>query len=72
MNVFSCNLPLSDFFFPIGYGYGGNWPRLWWKLSLDVRYRCAKNLDAFKNKIQGCHVSLLVDDGCEGCSLCSS
>ena len=44
--------------------------RLWGTLSPDVRY--AKTLDAFKNKIRGCDVSLLVDDGCKGCSLCSS
>ena len=45
-------------------------PRLWGTLSPDVRH--AKTLDAFKNKIRGCDVCLLVDDGCKGCSLCSS
>ena len=43
-------------------------PRLWGTLSPDVRH--AKTLDAFKNKIRGCEVSLQVDDGCKGCSLC--
>ena len=41
-------------------------PRLWGKLSPDVR--SAKNLNTFKNKIRKCDV----DDGCKGCSLCSS
>ena len=41
-------------------------PRLWGTLSPDVRH--TKTLDAFKNKIRGCDVSLLVDDGCKGCS----
>ena len=45
-------------------------PRLWGKLSADVRR--AKTLDSFKNKIRGCDVSSLVDDGCTGCSLCFS
>jgi len=45
-------------------------PRLWGKLSSDVRL--AKNLNTFKNKIRKCDVSSLVNDGCEGCSLCSS
>ena len=45
-------------------------PRLWATLFPDVRH--AKTLDAFKNKIRGCDVSLLVDDDCKGCSLCSS
>ena len=45
-------------------------PRLWGKLSADVRR--AKTLDSFKNKIRGCDISSLVDDGCTGCSLCFS
>ena len=44
-------------------------PRLWGKLSLEVR--SAKTLNLFKNKIRTCDISLLVDDGCKGCSLCS-
>ena len=36
-------------------------PRLWGTLSPDVRH--AKTLGAFKNKIRGCDVSLLVDAG---------
>ena len=45
-------------------------PRLWGKLSSDVR--STKNLNTFKNKIRKCDVSSLVNDGCKGCSLCSS
>ena len=45
-------------------------PRLWGKLSPGDR--SAKNLNTFKNKIRKCDVSSLVDDGCKGCSLCSS
>ena len=46
------------------------WPRLWGKLPPDVR--SAKTLNLFKNKIRTRDISLLVDDGCKGCSLCSS
>jgi len=45
-------------------------PRLWGKLSSDVR--SAKNLNTFKNKIRKCDVSSLVNDGYKGCSLGSS
>ena len=45
-------------------------PRLWGKLSPDVR--SAKTLNTFKNKIPKCDKSSMVDDGCKGRSLCSS
>ena len=45
-------------------------PRLLGKLPSDVR--SAKNLNTFKIKISKCDVSSLVNDGCKGCSLCSS
>ena len=46
-------------------------PKLWRKLSPDVR--SSKTLtDTFKSKIRKYDVSILADDGCKGCSLCSS
>ena len=45
-------------------------PKLWGKLSPDVR--SAKTLNTFKSKIRKYDVSILADDGCKGCYLCSS
>ena len=45
-------------------------PKLWGKLSPDVR--SAKMLNIFRKQIRKYDISLLIDDGCKGCSLCSS
>ena len=45
-------------------------PKLWGKLSPDIR--SAKTLNIFKKQIRKYDISLLIDDGCKGCSLCSS
>ena len=45
-------------------------PKLWGKLSPDVR--SAKTLNIFRKQIRKYDISLLIDDGCKGCSLCSS
>ena len=45
-------------------------PKLWGKLSPDIR--SAKTLNIFRKQIRKYDISLLIDDGCKGCSLCSS
>ena len=45
-------------------------PKLWGKLSPDVR--SSKTLNIFRKQIRKYDISLLIDDGCKGCSLCSS
>ena len=45
-------------------------PKLWGKLSPDVR--SAKTLNIFRKQIRKYDISLLIDDGCKGCFLCSS
>ena len=45
-------------------------PKLWGKLSPDVR--SAKTLNIFRKQIRKYDISLLIDNGCKGCSLCSS
>ena len=72
---YSYFLRQSDFSIP-SYNtvtYGGHslrylGPRLWGKLPPDVR--SAKTLNLLNNEIRACDISLMVDDGCNGCSLC--
>ena len=45
-------------------------PKLWGKLSPNVR--SAETLNIFRKRIRKYDISLLIDDGCKGCSLCSS
>lgn len=71
------NLRQADFSIPryktVTYGkhyirYLG--PRLWTKLPKSIRD--VTTLMSFKGKIQKLNISELLDDGCAGCSLCSS
>ena len=45
-------------------------PRLWTKLPKNIRD--VTTLMSFKGKISQLNISELLDDGCAGCSLCSS
>ena len=45
-------------------------PRLWTKLPKSIRD--VTTLMSFKGKIRQINISELLDDGCAGCSLCSS
>ena len=45
-------------------------PRLWTKLPKSIRD--VTTLMSFKGKIHKLNISELLDDGCAGCSLCSS
>ena len=45
-------------------------PKLWGKLSPNVR--SAETLNIFRKQIRKFDISLLIDDGCKGCFLCSS
>ena len=45
-------------------------PRLWTKLPKSIRD--VKTLMSFKGKIRQLNISELLDDGCAGCSLCTS
>ena len=71
------NLRQADFSIPryetVTYGkhsirYLG--PKLWTKLSKNIRD--VTTLTSFKSKIRQLNISELLDDGCAGCSLCSS
>ena len=45
-------------------------PSLWWKLPPDLTL--AKTLNTFKSRTRKNDVSLMIDDGCKSCSLCTS
>ena len=67
----------SDFSIPrhntVTYGKHSLWylgPKPGGKLSTSDR--SPKTLNAFKNKIHKCDITLLMDDGFKGCTLCSS
>ena len=71
------NLRQADFSIPryetVTYGkhsirYLG--PKLWTKLPKNIRD--ITTLTSFKSKIRQLNISELLDDGCAGCSLCSS
>ena len=71
------NLRQADFSIPryetVTYGkhsirYLG--PKLWTKLPKNIRD--VTTLTSFKSKIRQLNISELLDDGCAGCSLCSS
>ena len=73
----SYNLRQSDFSIPrfntVTYGkhslrYLG--PKLWCKLSTEIR--SSKSLKEFKKEIRKSNIITLMDDGCKGCTLCSS